>query len=91
MLEDSSEDAGVLEDGPEADHVLPLPYTLGQSFSYIHVVVVFVYREYHRLNMELDLQSLFDVNSCSHWLRPRNSSLPPHLGSYSRGDIGQLR
>jgi hypothetical protein len=45
MLEDSPEDAGVLEDGPEAAHVLPLPYTLGQSFSYIHVVVVFIYRE----------------------------------------------
>jgi hypothetical protein len=37
MLEDSPEDAGVLEDGPEAAHVLPLPYTLGQSFSYMHV------------------------------------------------------
>jgi hypothetical protein len=32
----------------------------------------------HRLNMELDLQS------CSHWLRPRNSPPPPHLGSYMR-------
>jgi hypothetical protein len=45
MVEDSPEDAGRLEDGPEAAHVLPLPYTLGQSFSYIHAVVVFVYRE----------------------------------------------
>ncbi len=35
--------------------------------------------------MELDLQSLFGlhVHSCSHWLRPRNSPLPPHLGSYT--------
>ncbi len=39
----------------------------------------------HRLNMELDLQSLFElhVHSCTHWLRPRKS-LPPHLGSYTR-------
>jgi hypothetical protein len=22
--------------------------------------------------------------SCAHWLRPRNSSPPPHLGSYTR-------
>ncbi len=22
--------------------------------------------------------------SCTHWLRPRNSPLPPHLGSYTR-------
>jgi hypothetical protein len=36
--------------------------------------------------MELDLQSLFGapVYSCTHWLRPRNSALPPHLGSYTR-------
>jgi hypothetical protein len=54
MLEDSPEDAGVLEDVPEAAHVLPLPYTLGQSFSYMHVVVVF--------NIELDLQSLFGLH-----------------------------
>jgi hypothetical protein len=34
----------------------------------------------HRLNMEVDLQSLFGlhVHSCTHWLRPRN------LGSYTR-------
>jgi hypothetical protein len=37
---------------------------------------------------ELDLQSLFglhvsDVHSCTHWLRPRNSLLPPHLDSYT--------
>ncbi len=35
---------------------------------------------HHRLNMELDLQSLFELYSCTHWLRP----LPPHLGSYTR-------
>jgi hypothetical protein len=40
----------------------------------------------HRLNMELDLQSFFglQVHSCTHWLRPCNSPLPPHLGSYTR-------
>ncbi len=36
----------------------------------------------HRLNMELDLQSLFglDVTWCSHWLRPRNPSPPLAFG-----------
>ncbi len=48
----------------------------------------------HRLNMELDLQKIFGlhvmwcVHSCSHWLRPRKN---PHLGSYTRDAIGQLR
>ncbi len=40
----------------------------------------------HRLNMALDLQSLFGlhVHSCTHWLRPRNPPPSPHLGSYTR-------
>ncbi len=41
----------------------------------------------HRLNMELDLQSLFGfhVHSCTHLLTLRNPTpLPPHLGSYTR-------
>jgi hypothetical protein len=39
-------------------------------------------RDIHRLNMELDIQSLFElhVHSCTHWLNPP----PPHLGSYTR-------
>ncbi len=39
----------------------------------------------HRLNMELDLQSLFGlhVHSCTHCLSPRNPP-PPNLGSYTR-------
>ncbi len=40
----------------------------------------------HRLNVELDLLSLFGLHvySCTHWLRPRNYHPPPplHLGSY---------
>ncbi len=32
-----------------------------------------------------------DVHSCTHWLRPRNSPLPPHLDSYYEGAIGQQR
>jgi hypothetical protein len=48
--------------------------------------------EHHRLNMELDLQSLFGlhVHSCTHCLRPRCNSYPltrgnpPHLGSCTR-------
>jgi hypothetical protein len=55
-----------------------------------------MYRQYgihfntvdNRLNMELDLQSLFGlhVHSCIHWLRPRATPLlpPPHLSSYTR-------
>jgi hypothetical protein len=38
----------------------------------------------HTLIMELDLQSLFILCSCTYWLTPRNSTLPPHLGSYTR-------
>jgi hypothetical protein len=40
----------------------------------------------HKLNMKLDLQSLFGlhVHSCTHWLRPRNLTHPMHLGSYTR-------
>ncbi len=42
-----------------------------------------------RLNMELDLQSLFrllsrDRHSCTHWLRPLSSPLLPHLDPYTR-------
>ncbi len=32
-----------------------------------------------------------DVHSCSHQLRPCKTPIPPHLGSYTRGAIGQLR
>jgi hypothetical protein len=42
----------------------------------------------HRLNMELDLQSLFHIwapaYSCTHWLRPRNSPLP-RIWAHIRG------
>ncbi len=44
----------------------------------------------HRLNMESDLQSLFGLMysaACTHWLRPRNSPLSPHLGSYMRAPL----
>jgi hypothetical protein len=42
----------------------------------------------HRLNKELDLQSLFGllVHSCTHWLRPRNPLPPsPHSWVHVRG------
>jgi hypothetical protein len=51
----------------------------------------------HKLIMELGLQKVYlgsmsrDVHSCSHWRRPRNSPLPPHLGSYTKGTTGKLR
>ncbi len=39
----------------------------------------------HMLNKEVDLQKFIcDVHSCTHWLWPRNSPLPPHLDSYTR-------
>ncbi len=47
----------------------------------------------HRLNMELHLQSLFGlhVHSCTHWLRSRNSPLPPAFGLTNEGAIGLPR
>ncbi len=47
---------------------------------------------HHRLNVELDIQSLFGphVHSCTHWPIPRTPP-PPHSGSYTRGAIGQPR
>ncbi len=54
-----------------------------------------VMRINHRLNMKLDLQSLFGlhVHSCTHWLRSRNPPTPlsPHLVSYTRALLGQPR
>ncbi len=41
----------------------------------------------HRLNMELDLQSLVGL-LCTHWLRPRNSPLPPAFWLIYEGAIG---
>ncbi len=35
----------------------------------------------HRLNIEFIWAPVY---SCTHWLRPRNSPLPPHLGLYTR-------
>jgi hypothetical protein len=50
----------------------------------------------HRLHMELDLQSLFGLlctatAACSHWLRARNSHIPPAFGLIYEGAIGQPR
>ncbi len=46
----------------------------------------------HRLDMELDLQSLFGLHmhSCTHWLRPRNSPLP-RIWAQLQGATGQPR
>ncbi len=48
---------------------------------------------YRRLNMELDLQSLFGllVHCCTHWLRPRNRPPPPSpaFGLIYEGAIDQ--
>jgi hypothetical protein len=48
----------------------------------------------HKLNMKLDLQSLFGLHvySCIHWLRPRNPTPPPPaFGLIYEGAIGQPR
>jgi hypothetical protein len=47
----------------------------------------------HRLNMELDLQSLFGlyVHSCPHWLTPRISPPSSTFGLIYEDSIGQPR
>ena len=49
-------------------------------------------RSIDRLNVELDLQSLFGlhVHSCTHWLRPRNPQRPA-FGLLYEDAIGPLR
>ncbi len=47
-----------------------------------------MYTSWHRLNIELDLRSLFGllVHSCAHWLRPPNSPSPsPRIWAHKRG------
>jgi hypothetical protein len=48
---------------------------------------------YHRLNIELDLLSLFGLlcTAVLVGLDPATPPLPPHLGLYTRGAIGQPR
>jgi hypothetical protein len=50
-----------------------------------HSVNFGTYSSCQRLNMELDLQSLFglDVHSCTHWLRHRTP--PPRIWAHIRG------
>jgi hypothetical protein len=45
------------------------------------------------LNVELDLKSLFvlHVNSCTHWIKFRNSPPPPVFGLIYEAAIGQPR
>jgi hypothetical protein len=46
-----------------------------------------------RLNVDLDLQSLFGlyVHSCTDWLRPHNPPPYPAFGLIYEGAIGQPR
>ncbi len=53
-------------------------------------------QECHRLNMGLDLQSLFGLHvhhmhSCTHWLSPATPPPPPAFGLIYEGAIGQPR
>jgi hypothetical protein len=52
----------------------------------LFVLASWLWLLWHRLNMELDLQSLFGahVHSSTHWLRPRNppASEPVFLNVY---------
>ncbi len=63
-----------------ADHASALVYVCETNVMELEQTHVAPYD--HRLNMELDLQSLFGfhVYSCTHWLRPRNSPPPPAFG-----------
>ncbi len=63
-------------------------------YRYMCVVQTWArYRLYHRLNLELDLQSLFGllVYSCTQWLRPWISPLPPSFGLIYEATIDQPR
>ncbi len=65
---------------------------LPSNMTYLADPKTLLYGVHHRLNMELDLKSLFGLHvlSCTHWLRPRNSPLyTPHLGSYTRDLVSQ--
>jgi hypothetical protein len=51
---------------------------------------------YHRLNMELDLQSLFGLHvrrymQYTQWMKPCNSPHPSAFGLINKGAIGQAK
>jgi hypothetical protein len=72
----------VLEENPK-----PIP-----SSSLLRHQIDFLMSFHNRLNIELDLQSIFwlHVHSCTHWLRPRNPPPhPPAFGLIYEGAIGQ--
>jgi hypothetical protein len=55
----------------------------------LNLTVSYLDKANHRLNMELGLQIYLgsmsrDVHSCTQWLRPPQSPLPTHSGSYTR-------
>ncbi len=65
--------------------------TNAMSFWELTSTRYIVFELYHRLDMKLDLQSLFGlhVHSRTHWMRPSNP--PPHLGIHRiyKSAIGQ--
>jgi hypothetical protein len=59
----------------------------GKGVKSVVEVTVNSKEENHRLNMELELQSLYGlhVHSCTHWLKPLDSPPPnSHLGLFTR-------
>ncbi len=76
---------------PCARNSLPLPSWGSNQFISI-LLMRRMNGSKHRLNMKLDLRSLFGlhVHKCTHWLRPRNPP-PPAFGLIYEGAIGQLR
>jgi hypothetical protein len=64
-----------------------IPTSLYKKDTALHKLKERVSRNFPaRLNMELDLQSIFGlhVHSCTHWLRPRNSR-PPRIWARIQG------
>ncbi len=56
-----------------------------ETRSLFHLACLEADSKSHRLNMELDLQSLFELHvySCIPWLRPRLPRIWAHLGSWA--------
>jgi hypothetical protein len=69
----------------------PDPASLRNSNPRLQVFMGELYNHALKAVMELDPQSLIGLHVHSwHWLRARNTPLPPHLGSYTRAVLRSL-